>query len=825
MDPAVPTSSTFHSQIEKNHKKKSSPEAYGGSPILSHPVVSHASSHSESERDQAQLLNRHSDQHVITAPIIGDMIPLELFSREATTPSPDLQVPVTPIPHSDTPVETNEEGFDVREFFPMGCRAETLYERGWLDIACGPSISIDIEYCGHQHHSSPGPHTTLLPNCVKVDIDAPQVLLRAFGCLARDLLCLKENYPGEYIKMSPFTSNVPSAPPCADETVSPPLSKAPAAAQYDGPHEPAERTIDITVSFKLRNVTAEFPVDVSKDCPRNFPLPSLCTDVLRVQVDYVAAETNVCLHVDPLSVHVPSIETAHPTLAGTAPSRLGHVVINSIDLNCHGLTEFMCQERVEYAWMIQLLIGRITGAVSPLQLLHAMDWFLTAFVHIFAVGDGLAVAPDGELISPCVEPISEEIKYRLFQLDISEADIHVCDADSITHLQSSGFDLEMCTLHKSEETLGLSWQLHSLTGTGLLPDPQNPSVQLEVGLINVSNVTGGLALQEPLDCVPSRQIQFLHRADQRSQRLWFIWEGGPDMCGCCGGCLFQAGSISRRPLCKASDSAVYGPQFTPLTAIPRHLGMQDLPTALRDTSIDQVSCLWTLHRSLLDHYYLRYAGHRTTTHAHPSSDSDIHSSGSEIFQSARSSLTSPMDDKYLSLDSVNPPLEVDIKKTRHKKKPSNLSSDIRASVMEDVDGPQSMQEDYINIVPSHLLHSATFHISPSTGTRLLQSVATTNLTPTPPSFPQPPTSPQSVHSQDFCMYLPCVRQHCQGSVPMLNLKSSHSHTLERRRRAHMTSNDSPTDRGKQSPKFSVSLSICGANTLRFSPPLLNIVGR
>ena len=46
---------------------------------------------------------------------------------------------------------------------------------------------------------------------------------------------------------------------------------------------------------------------------------------------------------------------------------LGHIFIDGIDLNCHGLTEFLCEERVEYAWMMQLLLGRITGALSALQ--------------------------------------------------------------------------------------------------------------------------------------------------------------------------------------------------------------------------------------------------------------------------------------------------------------------------------------------------------------------------------------------------------------------------------------------------------------------------
>lgn len=106
-----------------------------------------------------------------------------------------------------------------------------------------------------------------------------------------------------------------------------------------------------------------------------------------VVVEYVASETKVWLHVDPLSVHIPSPNLVRLStfamlliiirdvlvLQVTSPSAsptnhdLGHVVISSIDLNCHGFTEFLCQERVEYSWMMQLLIGRLTGAVSSLQ--------------------------------------------------------------------------------------------------------------------------------------------------------------------------------------------------------------------------------------------------------------------------------------------------------------------------------------------------------------------------------------------------------------------------------------------------------------------------
>ena len=41
--------------------------------------------------------------------------------------------------------------------------------------------------------------------------------------------------------------------------------------------------------------------------PRDFPLPTACTSLFSVQVVYVGHETTVRLHVDPLTVQVPSV--------------------------------------------------------------------------------------------------------------------------------------------------------------------------------------------------------------------------------------------------------------------------------------------------------------------------------------------------------------------------------------------------------------------------------------------------------------------------------------------------------------------------------------
>lgn len=85
-------------------------------------------------------------------------------------------------PHTHPRAETLPD----RETFPMGYRGHTAVEDGWVDLACGPSISLSIGYESRAHHSNPD-----LPNSMQIGIGAPTVLLRVFGFLATDLLALK----------------------------------------------------------------------------------------------------------------------------------------------------------------------------------------------------------------------------------------------------------------------------------------------------------------------------------------------------------------------------------------------------------------------------------------------------------------------------------------------------------------------------------------------------------------------------------------------------------------------------------------------------------
>ena len=197
----------------------------------------------------------------------------------------------------------------------------------------------------------------------------------------------------------------------------------------------------------------------------------------------------------------------------------------------------------------------------------------------------------------------------------------------------------LCKLHSEGETLGLSLQLHALSCSVYTPALGVAGRLSETGRVDLGLVELDMALREPEDCVPDRQLAFLKRADQATRRLWFLWnEDSNGDCGCCGGCQFLDGCISRQPLtahCTADKS------------LPQTSGLQALKRSLQTVSVRDVACPQLLHSGLLE-YYERPA---EASPAQPSTGSDT-----ESFVSAQASLnSSPASDtnQYFSLENVN----------------------------------------------------------------------------------------------------------------------------------------------------------------------------
>lgn len=249
---------------EERKREKFDSVSSGSRSTRSRTTASKTDNLTDSDKDDKPLQkldHTPSDiSHIISAPIIVDKsTPIRApFSPPAFGQSP-IKTHHPSLTDLFKPPLTSPPGLPDREEIPMGYRGVTKYKDGWIDFASGPSIVITIDYTSHAHNTKPGECTKLHPNVLKIDVDAPVVLFRVFGCLARDLLALKENYPGPNINFKTFNSNIPT-PQTVSETPDPPhLGSAPLPDPPEGPHEPQERTVCVYVDFKLRKITAEFP--------------------------------------------------------------------------------------------------------------------------------------------------------------------------------------------------------------------------------------------------------------------------------------------------------------------------------------------------------------------------------------------------------------------------------------------------------------------------------------------------------------------------------------------------------------------------------------
>ena len=64
-----------------------------------------------------------------------------------------------------------------------------------------------------------------------------------------------------------------------------------------------------------------------------------------------------------------------------------------------------------------------------------VNWLQTTYGHVASYGDSFIESPNAKLIEPDVDPFSEIIKYRLFDLTILEADLHLLEGSTVTRIQ------------------------------------------------------------------------------------------------------------------------------------------------------------------------------------------------------------------------------------------------------------------------------------------------------------------------------------------------------------------------------------------------------
>ena len=187
----------------------------------------------------------------------------------------------------------------------------------------------------------------------------------------------------------------------------------------------------------------------------------------------------------------------------------------------------------------------------------------------------------------------------------------------------------------------MSLQLQGFACSVATPVAREPHRLAETGRLALGPLQVELSLQEPEDCVPQRQWDFLRKADMNSRRLWFLWTDKPTPdCGCCGGCQFLEGFISRTPLLP--------PVSRPNEKATNSTFAASLKKSLQSICLRDLACPHLLHTGLLEYYD---GGSQSSPRQASAAASDT-----ESFASAKDSLSSEYNsdtNEFYSLENVN----------------------------------------------------------------------------------------------------------------------------------------------------------------------------
>ncbi|XP_056282678.1 bridge-like lipid transfer protein family member 1 isoform X9 [Pseudoliparis swirei] len=442
------------------------------------------------------------------------------------------------------------------------------------------------------HGRVPADPTELPPDRLHVEMEmSPNSQIILYGPLLRALISIKENYFGEYDMYTDFEEAVssPVLSSCSSSGLGwSPLGMEDSEQKENSNIHPLDlRPWDITVLINLYKVHGRLPMHCSSEGPE---APSGFLERLCFEMKKGYKETMLQLLLSPVHIFI-SDNYQRPTADGVL--RDGHLSLSGLQMRAHAM--FSAQgvspgnDTLEYAWLIDMQAGGLTGRVTVPQVASMIKWGETFLFH--------GVSREFQLEQPkpsviCQHGVdrricdaklscmpghcrtSEELKYTMTRLAMDGVDLFVVEHGCAANIKTAIIHVANCNLHNQAVGEGISAVVQDVNirqyieqqqhgeaarlqpaaqGQGLgqpLPALLRRSVWLEAGSVNLNLITADIALaaDHPAKCEVQRHFLELH--DAHSKRLWFLWpeEAGVrnkrsrNRCGCLGGCRFFGGT-------------------------------------------------------------------------------------------------------------------------------------------------------------------------------------------------------------------------------------------------------------------------------------------
>ncbi|OWR42726.1 hypothetical protein KGM_210934 [Danaus plexippus plexippus] len=428
--------------------------------------------------------------------------------------------------------------------------------------------------------------TSLAPDKVSVELEVGPSILLAYGTIITSFMNLLENIFGEDqlftdMQRAPnmetyywSSENQTKSNDRSSVNQHTEISIDDSTDSSKGPFDPRKcRPLDVSVSIIIHDIQAHLVKNCSENEP---PCPVVLIERFGFEMDKRFRETKLQLLLSP-SILVSSNSAPRANSNGSNGSsalQQGHLMLSSFQLRGNGFfsdtNRNVEEETIEYAWMMELQLGQLTGRLTLPQLYQIISSLETFLLLICDNENELTppntakqchhglnnvLCPETDLTLKYRCPSPNEIKYRMIRVAIDLIDLYIADTNTTLQSWISPIRLSFCNLHGSGFGTGITGLLPNIklalfTQSNIQSGGSNGNqnkVPDSENWVGVGSMSLGPLLIEAASSLPQTpknlhlvQQKFLKLHDEKFKRLWFLWpnEGKGTQCGCTGGCAF-----------------------------------------------------------------------------------------------------------------------------------------------------------------------------------------------------------------------------------------------------------------------------------------------
>ncbi|XP_076277866.1 transmembrane protein KIAA1109 homolog tweek isoform X6 [Lasioglossum baleicum] len=432
---------------------------------------------------------------------------------------------------------------------------------------------------------------SIAPDKVTLDLEIGPSILFLYGSLLKNFIHLKENLFGDYqtfTDMQQSRTNPTSTTTERSKDRDVQNSSIESVDDEDAKSKAFDprdyRPLEVIVGITMHDIQAH----LIKNCGENDPpCPVILLERFGFEMKKRYRETELQLLLSP------AIALLTDNVVRSSKERhmnQGHLMLSALQVRGHAMFSnegrSLDQETLEYAWLIEVQLGKLTGKMSSPQLHHlitSLETFLLMvknnentlrppdLPHHCHHGIPPLQCPDSDIDKHYRCPSSEDIKYRMTRIAIDAVDLHFQEVGTAVHLWISPIRVSTCNLHGHQVKSGVTSVLPRIlirqfvsaadhfantsntntTGSGRSHNNASSrmsgdgsDVWLEVGSVALGPVIleAAISLPTPEHNLHLVQNKYLKLHDEATKRLWFLWPQEscvkPIKCGCIGGCTF-----------------------------------------------------------------------------------------------------------------------------------------------------------------------------------------------------------------------------------------------------------------------------------------------